>query len=133
VALLLLCLDGAAYAARRATGTATVHVSLRKDAAIWQGRFRAVRRDGATVARGRVVDALRDTNGADWIIRRRLTTRAGTLRFSVSGPFQAPTARLHWLIVSGTGAYAALKGHGVDIERVSGTTATAVMRGVPLP
>jgi hypothetical protein len=89
--------------------------------------------NGVVGARGRVIDRPRQKLGAEWFIMRRLSTRAGTLRFRISGPFQTPTARLHWLIVGGTGAYAALQGRGLDIERLSGTTATAVMRGVPLP
>jgi hypothetical protein len=134
-ALLLLCLDGAANAAARSiTSAASIHASLRYDDATlsWHGSFRAVRPDGAVTARGRVVDRPRQRIGADWLIVRTLTTRAGTLRFRLSGPFKTPTARLHWLIVGGTDAYAALQGHGIDVERVRETTATAVMRGVPV-
>jgi hypothetical protein len=99
----------------------------------WDGSFRELRPDGAVVARGRVVDRPRQRIGADWLITRTLTSRAGTLRFRISGPFQTPTARLHWLILKGTGAYAALQGHGSDVEHAHETTATAVMSGVPLP
>jgi hypothetical protein len=121
--------------ARRVTGVASVHASLRYDDATlsWHGSFRAVWPDGAVTARGRVVDRPRQVVDADWLITRTLTTRAGTLRFRISGPFKTPTARLHWLIVGGTGAYAALQGHGIDVERAHETTATAVMRGVPAP
>jgi hypothetical protein len=134
-ALLLLSLSGTKNAAHRAASTASVHVSLRYDAATsnWRGRFRAVRADGAVVVRGRVLDRPRQKLGADWSITRTLTTRAGTLRFRISGPMQTPTARLHWQIIGGTSAYARLQGNGIDIERVRETTATAVMRGVPLP
>jgi len=135
-ALLLLSLGGPAAAARSATSSASVHVSVRSDAttsSTWHGTFRAVRPDGVVFARGRVVDRPRQKLGAEWFIMRRLTTGAGTLRFRITGPFQTPTARLHWLIVGATGAYAALQGRGRDVERVSGTNATAVMRGVPLP
>jgi hypothetical protein len=134
-AVLLLALCGPANASGRTAGTASVRVTLRFDAAksTWSGRFRAVRPAGTVVARGRVVDQPRVQNGADWLITRRITTRAGTLQFHISGPFQGSTARLHWLILGGTGSYAALHGRGVDLERVHGTTATAVMRRVPLP
>ena len=134
-ALLLLSLDGPATAARSTTSGASVHLSVRSDptTSTWHGTFRAVRPNGVVVARGRVVDRPRQKLGAEWFIMRRLSTRAGTLRFRISGPFQTPTARLHWLIVGGTGAYAALQGRGLDAERVSGTTSTAVMRGVPFP
>jgi hypothetical protein len=113
---------------------ASIHASLRYDNATlrWHGSFREVRQDGSVGARGRVVDRPRQRIGADWLIVRTLTTRAGTLRFRISGPFKTPTARLHWLIVSGTGSYAALKGHGTDIERMRDTTATALMRRVQL-
>jgi hypothetical protein len=132
--ILLLSFGGLANAtAHQVTVTASVHISVRYDAArfTWHGSFREVRPDGAVVARGRAIDRLRQTNGADWLITRRLTTRAGTLQFRISGPLQRPTARLHWLIVAGTGAYAALQGHGIDVERARDATATAVMRGVP--
>jgi hypothetical protein len=135
-ALALLSLGGLANAAaRRSTGTAAIQVAVRYDAAAftWRGRFREVRPDGAVVARGRVVDLPRQQNGADWLITRRLTTRTGTLRFRITGPAQTSTARLHWLIVGGTGACAALQGHGTDVEHMRESTATAVMRGVPLP
>jgi hypothetical protein len=134
-AVLLLTLCGSANASGRVTGTASVRVTLHLASAgiTWSGRFRAVRPDGAVVAHGRVIDQPREQNGADWIIRRKLTTRAGTLQFRISGPFHVPKARLRWLIVGGTGIYAALHGHGVDIEHVQSTTATAVMRRVPIP
>jgi hypothetical protein len=134
-AFLLLALAGPATAARLTTATASVHVSLGYDAATftWHGSFRAVRPHGAVVARGRVIDRPRQRLGADWSITRKLATRAGTLRFRISGPFQIPTARLHWLIVGGTGADAALQGHGTEVEHIRGMTATAVMSGVPLP
>jgi len=135
-AALFLSLGGPATAARSATSRASVHISFPSDATTsttWHGKFRAVRPDGVVVARGRVIDRPRQKLGADWFIMRRLSTRAGTLRFRISGAFQTPTARLRWLIVGGTGAYAALQGRGLDVERMSGTTATAVMRGVPLP
>jgi hypothetical protein len=114
---------------------AFIHASLRHDNATlsWHGSFRALRPDGTVIAHGRVVDRPRQRLGADWLIVRTLTTHAGTLRFRISGPFKTPTARLHWLIVGGTGAYAALQGQGVDIEHVRQTTATAVMRRIPLP
>jgi hypothetical protein len=134
-ALVLLSLDGPATAAPSATGRASVHISLRSDAttSTWHGTFRAVRPTGVVVVRGRAVDRPRQKLGAEWFIMRKLTTRAGTLRFQISGPFETPTARLHWRIVGGTGAYAALQGRGLDAERASGTTVTAVMRGVPFP
>jgi len=133
-ALLLLTLVGPAGAARGGSGTASLHLALRYDAATltWHGSFRAIR-DGAVIARGRAVDRPRLENGVDWLIKRRLTTRKGTLRFSRSGPVRTPISRLHWLVVGGTGAYAAVQGHGIDVERVHSTTATAVMHGVPLP
>jgi hypothetical protein len=136
VAVLLLSLGGLATAARSAITTASVHISVHSDAitsTTWHGSFRAVRPAGVVVARGRVVDRPRQRLGADWFIMRKFTTGTGTLRFRISGPYRTPTSRLHWQIVGGTGAYAALQGQGLDVERVSGTTATAVMRGVPLP
>jgi hypothetical protein len=133
-AVLLLILCGSASASGRVTGTASVRVSLHlAPYALWSGRFRAVRPDGAVVAHGRVIDQPRAQNGVDWSIRRKLTTRVGTLQFQISGPGQERKARLRWLIVGGTGVYAALHGHGVDIEHVHGTTATAVMHRVPIP
>ena len=134
--LLLLSAGGPATAAGGSTATTSVHVAISYDqtTSTWRGSFRAVRRDGAVVAHGRVVDSPRQRLGADWLIVRRLTTRAGVLRFRISGPFKTlEGARLHWQIVGGTGAYAALRGQGVDIERMHATTATSVMRGVPLP
>jgi hypothetical protein len=136
-ALLLLTLSTPASAASRATATATVRIDLRYDAetSAWRGSFHAVGPHGAVVARGHVLDRPRQKLGATWSITRRLTTRVGTLRFRISGRFQTPTAQLHWLIVGGTGAYAALHGHGADVEhlREPTPTATAVMRRVPLP
>jgi hypothetical protein len=134
-ALLLLPLGSYANAASRTTSTASVYVALRYDAttSTWRGTFRAVRPGGAVVTRGRVLDRPRQKLGAEWSITRRLTTRVGTVEFRISGPYQTPTARLHWQIVGGTRAYATLQGHGTDVERVRETTATAVMRGVPLP
>jgi hypothetical protein len=133
-AVLLLILCGSANASGRVTGTASVRVTLHLASGFrWSGRFRTVRPDGAVVAHGRVIDQPRTQNGVDWSIRRKLTTRAGTLQFQISGRAEEPKARLRWLIVGGTGAYAALQGHGVDIEQVHATTATAVMRRVPTP
>jgi hypothetical protein len=133
-AVLLLILCGSANASGRVASTASVRVSLRlTPPGFWSGRFRAVRPDGAVVAHGRVIDQPRTQNGVDWSSRRKLTTRAGTLQFQISGPAHEPTTRLRWLIVGGTGAYAALHGHGVDIEHVHATTATAVMHPVPIP
>jgi hypothetical protein len=134
-ALLLLTLVGPAGAARGGSGTASLHVALRYDAATltWNGSFRAIRSDGAVIARGSAVDRSREQNGVDWLIGRRLTTRKGTLRFSISGPVRTPISRLRWLVVGGTGAYAAVQGQGIDVERAHSTTATAVMHGVPLP
>jgi hypothetical protein len=133
--LLLLTLGSPVNAARSAATTASVHIALRYDEATstWRGTFRALRLDGVVVARGRVVDRPRQKLGADWFIIRRLTTRVGTVRFRISGPFRRPTVRLHWLVVGGTGSYAALQGQGVDVERVRTETATAVMRGVHFP
>jgi len=132
---LLLSVGGPASAAGRATGKPSVRIALHYDTATstWRGNFRAVRPGGAVVARGRVVDRPRQKLGAEWSITRKLTTRAGTLKFRITGPFQTPTARLHWQIIGGTGAYATLQGDGTDVERTRGTTATAVMRAVPLP
>lgn len=133
-AVLLLVLCSSASASAHVTGTATVRVTLHSASpGPWSGRFRAVRPDGAVVARGRVVDQPRTQNGVDWFIRRKLTTRGGTLQFQISGPAREPKTRLRWLIVGGTGVYAALHGHGVDIERAHATSATAVMRRVPVP
>ena len=134
--LLLLSAGGPAVAASGSTATASVHVAISYDqtTSTWRGSFRAVRRDAAVVAHGRVIDSPRQRFGADWLIVRRLTARAGRLRFRISGPFKTlEAARLHWQIVGGTGAYAALRGHGVDVEHMHATTATSVMRGVPLP
>jgi hypothetical protein len=133
-AVLLLILCGSASASGRVTGTASVRVTLHLASGFkWSGRFRAVRPDGAVVAHGHVIDQPRTQNGVDWSIRRKLTTRAGTLQFQLSGPGGERKARLRWLIVGGTGAYAALHGHGVDIEHIQATTATAVMHRVPIP
>jgi hypothetical protein len=120
-------------AAGQATGTATIHILLRYDAPklTWRGRFRALQASGTVVGRGRVVDRPRQKLGAEWLIIRKLITRAGTLEFRVSGPLQTPTAQLHWVIVGGTDAYAALKGRGIDVEHIRETTASALMRGVP--
>jgi hypothetical protein len=133
-AVLLLVLCGSASASGGVTRTASVRVTLHSASPDrWSGRFRAVLPDGAVVAHGRVIDRPRAQNGVDWSIRRKLTTRSGTLLFQISGPGQEAKARLRWLIVGGTGAYAALQGHGIDIEHVHATTATALMRRVPIP
>jgi hypothetical protein len=111
-ALLLLTLGGPANAALRGGATAAVHIALRYDAATftWRGTFRALRPDGVVVARGRVVDRPRQKLGADWYIMRRLTTRAGTVRFRISGPIPetnrtAPMARCrrHGLLCGAAG------------------------------
>jgi hypothetical protein len=85
------------------------------------------------VDRGSDVDRPRQKLGADWLIRRTLTGKSGTLRFLITGPYSAPTAKLTWKILSGTGAYAGLTGTGIDVEHVgSGTKAHASMSGVPV-
>jgi hypothetical protein len=133
---LLVALGGPAAAAGGATAAVSVRVDLRYNASTstWRGSFRAVRPDGAVVVHGRVVDRPRQRFGAGWLIGRMLTTRSGVLRFRITGPFTTPdAAQLRWRILGGTGAYAGLHGHGVDIERMRATTATSMMRGVPLP
>jgi hypothetical protein len=118
----------------RARVTIRVVVAYAGRASLWKGSFMSVLPTARVVDRGSVVDRPRQKLGADWLIRRTLTGKSGTLRFLITGPYSTPTAKLTWKILSGTGAYAGLTGTGTDVEHVigSGSKAHASMSGVPM-
>jgi len=114
------------------THTVTIRVAVVYSAAgVWPGTFVSVLPTGRVVDRGRAVERPRRL-GVDWAISRTLSSKSGTLRFFVHGPYTRPLAKLTWTILSGTGAYAGLRGTGTDVEHVSDSSATARMSGVPV-
>jgi hypothetical protein len=121
-----------------ATGGAFTHtVTIRVDVAytatgVWQGTFVSVLPTGRVADRGKVVERTRQRLGVTWAISRILSSKDGTLRFFVHGPYTRPLARLTWTILSGTGAYAGLTGTGSDVEHITGSSATARMNRVPV-
>jgi hypothetical protein len=135
VAIAAVALAGGLGAAAGATKTSTVHVSLHYNAssALWKGTFTGISPAGAVDDHGTALDVPRQMNHADWSITRALTDSHGTLRFRIRGPFHVPVAHLTWTILSGLGSYAGLQGQGRDVERVTASSATAAMSGVPLP
>jgi hypothetical protein len=110
----------------------TIRVTLGWSGVAWNGTFVSTSASGRVVDRGRAVDQ-HEFDGADLLITRTLTGKAGTMRFHIIGPYRqnSPRAALTWTLFSGTGAYRGLRGTGRDVEDLSRTRATGEMSAVP--